>query len=143
MSYERLRVKYLVDANLLSEGVKSSPALATLDWLRDHRGQIAVNPVILGELHYGILILPPGRRRTQLRQWLADGVKGLRVLDIDANTALIWASLLAELRRKGRAMPVKDSLIAATARQYDLAVATRNSEDFRHAGVTVVNPFEE
>jgi predicted nucleic acid-binding protein len=50
--------------------------------------------------------------------------------------------LLAELRKQGRAMPVKDSLIAATARQYQLPVATRNSKDFTFAGVKVVNPFE-
>jgi predicted nucleic acid-binding protein len=49
---------------------------------------------------------------------------------------------LAELKLQGRTMPIKDSLIAATARQYRLAVATRNVEDYRHAGITLVNPFE-
>ena len=38
-------------------------------------------------------------------------------------------------------MPVKDSLIAATARQHRLTVATRNTHDYRHAGVTLVNPL--
>lgn len=39
-------------------------------------------------------------------------------------------------------MSVKDSLIAATALAHDVAVATRNIADFRHAGVRLVNPFE-
>jgi predicted nucleic acid-binding protein len=49
---------------------------------------------------------------------------------------------LAELRRKGRAMPIKDSLIAASARQHDMTIATRNVDDYRFAGVRIVNPFD-
>ena len=42
----------------------------------------------------------------------------------------------------GRAMSLMDSLIAATALQYQLTVATRNLGDYRYAGVEVVDPFE-
>jgi len=38
-------------------------------------------------------------------------------------------------------MPLKDSLIAASALQNKLTVATRNERDFRKAGVRVLNPF--
>src|SRR6267143_3142174 len=41
-----------------------------------------------------------------------------------AETGLRWAELLAKLRASGRAMPIKDSLIAATALVHDLVVAT-------------------
>ena len=133
---------FLVDANVLSEATKPQPASVVVDWLRDHERNLVVNPIILGELEYGILLLPVGRRRTRLQKWFADGAKRLRVLDMDVDTAKVWAGLLAELRRKGRAMPVKDSLIAATARQYQLTVATRNVDDYRHAGIAMANPFE-
>jgi toxin FitB len=135
-------VKYLVDVNVLSEGTKSRPAPAALEWLVENRGLIAINPIVLGELEFGIQTLPAGRHRNQLRQWLAGNAGSLPVLDIDANTGLIWATLLTELKRKGRTMPVKDSLIAATARQHGLTVATRNVDDYRYAGVPLVNPFE-
>lgn len=39
-------------------------------------------------------------------------------------------------------MPVKDGLIAASALQYGLTVATRNVADFSNAEVAVVNPFQ-
>lgn len=39
-------------------------------------------------------------------------------------------------------MPIKDSLIAATALMHGLAVATRNRAHFEAAGVEVVDPFE-
>jgi predicted nucleic acid-binding protein len=135
-------VKFLVDADVLSEATKPQPAGNVVGWLRQHDNELAVSPIILGELEYGILHLPAGRKRKRLMDWFTSGVQQLNVLDIDAATAHIWAKLLAELRRKGREMPIKDSLIAATARQYGLAIATRNTADYKNAGVQLVNPFE-
>jgi toxin FitB len=100
-----------------------------------------VDPVVLGQLRFGILILPKGRKRAALERWFDGGVMRLHCLAWDAETGLQWAELLARLRRKGRAMPIKDSLIAATAALHGLAVATRNGADFAHAGVRVVDPF--
>jgi predicted nucleic acid-binding protein len=52
-----------------------------------------------------------------------------------------WASLLATLRATGRAMPIKDSMIAATAITHRLTVVTRNRVDFEKASVRVIDPF--
>ncbi len=105
------------------------------------RSLIAVDPVILGELRFGILILPNGKRRTALERWFDAGVGRLHCLPWDADIGLEWAKLLARLRKVGKAMPIKDSFIAATALTHDLAVATRNRIDFAKAGVRMVNPF--
>lgn len=135
-------MKFLVDANVLSEPTKESPSQAVIDWLRRNETELGVNPIVVGELEYGILLLPAGRRRTRLLNWFAAGTGRLHVLDLDPDTAHVWASLLANLKRKGRSMPIKDSLIAATALQHQLTVATRNTSDYRHAGVQVQNPFD-
>lgn len=113
-----------------------------VDWLRRHERDLAVNPIVLGELEYGILVLPAGRRRTRLERWFTEGVQRLRILDFDAATAAVWAGLLARLKKKGNAMPIKDSLIAASALEHGLIVATRNTSDFRNAGVAMQNPFD-
>jgi predicted nucleic acid-binding protein len=39
-------------------------------------------------------------------------------------------------------MPIKDSLIAATALAHDLTVVTLNRRDFDAAGVSIVDPKE-
>lgn len=133
---------FLVDANVLSEATRPRPDESVVAWLARNETELAVNPIILGELQYGILLLPSGKKRERLMKWFAAGIKHLPVIDLDAGTGKVWAALLAELKRKGRAMPIKDSLVAATARQHRLTVATRNTTDFAHAGVKVVNPFE-
>ena len=132
---------YLVDANVLSEATRPQPSPVVIQWLRDHESELVVTPIILGEIEYGILLLPAGKKRTQLLSWLRQGVDRLRVLGLDSGTATVWAELLARLKRKGQAMPVKDSLIAATAIQHQLSIVTRNVADFRQVGVPIINPF--
>ena len=134
-------MKYLVDANVLSEPTKPAPDLRVMEWLRANEREIAVDPFVLGELRFGILILSSGRKRTALERWFDAGVGRLHCLPWDADTGLKWAELLARLRRTGKAMPIKDSLIAATAAVHKLAIATRNRADFVNAGVSVVDPF--
>ena len=135
--------RYLVDANVLSEATKPRPNQRIVDWLAHNEPELAVDPIILGEIRFGILLLPPGRRRSRLERWFEDGVQRLHCIPWEAPTGLRWAELLATLRAEGRAMPIKDSLIAATALTHDMAIATLNRRDFDAANVTIVDPSEE
>lgn len=134
-------MKYLVDANVLSEPTKPAPDPGVVEWLRANERDLAVDPFILGEVRFGILLLPRGMRRTRLERWFDAGVQRLLCLPWEADHGLRWAKLLATLRASGQAMPVKDSLIATTALVHDLVVATRNRADFEKAAVKIVNPF--
>jgi predicted nucleic acid-binding protein len=49
-------MKFLVDASVLSEATEPQPDEAALAWLGRHETEPAVNPIILGELEYGILL---------------------------------------------------------------------------------------
>ncbi len=134
-------MKFLVDANVLSEATKPKPDPRVLEWLTRHERDLAVDPIILGEIRFGILLLPSGKRRARLERWFEEGVERIHCIGWEAATGLRWARLLAELRAGGRAMPVKDSLIAATALVHELVVVTRNLQDFEKAGVKVLDPF--
>jgi hypothetical protein len=135
--------RYLVDANVLSEATKPTPDQRVIDWLGHNEAELAVDPVILGEIRFGILLLPHGRRRSRLERWFEGAVQRLQCIPWEASTGLRWAELLAALRAEGHTMPIKDSFIAATALAYDLAVVTLNLRDFDAAGVTVLDPAAE
>ena len=76
-----------------------------------------------------------------LERWFDAGVRRIECLPWEAETGLRWAELVADLRRSGRSMLVKDSFIAASALAHDLSVVTRNRRDFEAAGLDVVDPF--
>jgi predicted nucleic acid-binding protein len=53
-----------------------------------------------------------------------------------------WGQLCARHQRKGRRMPVLDSLIAATALGHDLILVTRNTGDYP-IEVPLINPWKQ
>ena len=132
---------YLVDANVLSEPTKPAPSSKVIEWLSANERNLVVDPIILGELCIGILALPPGRKRRQLEQWFDALIQTIECLPWDATISRRWATLVVDLKQKGEAMPLLDGMIAATALQHDLTIATRNTRDFKKAGLKVFDPF--
>jgi predicted nucleic acid-binding protein len=132
---------YLVDANVLSEATKPAPNDAVIDWLRRHERDCVVDAIVLGELCLGVLLLPAGHKRRQLQRWLDAVVQTIECLPWDAAVSQRWAKLVAALRQAGQTVPLLDSMIAATALEHGLTVATRNRRDFERAGVRVADPF--
>ena len=79
-------MKYLVDANVLSELTKPTPDPRVVAWLHANEPEIVVDHMILGELRFGILILPRGRKRRTLERWFDAGIGRLHCLPWEAYT---------------------------------------------------------
>lgn len=134
-------MSYLLDTNVLSElrrGRKCDTRVRA--WARSaSREQHFISVLSLGEIRKGIESL---RRKSPDRcppfeNWLDRLIADYEetILSISEEVADRWGRLNAE-----RSQPVIDSLIAATALEYDLTVATRNTGDFP-AEVKMVNPW--
>ena len=133
---------YLVDANVLSEPTKQSADSRVIAWLDANESNLIVDSIIIGELRVGILALPRGRKRDRLEQWFETLVDTIDCIPWDSAISQRWAALVVDLRRRGETVPVLDGMIAATALQHDLIVATRNIRDFQKTGVKTLNPFD-
>ena len=137
---------FLLDTNVVSEMVRAKPEQRVLDWVADRIAtDLCLSALTLGELIRGITRLPAGRRRSTLRDWLEGDLRREfegRILAFDQGTATIWGDLMGEADRRGRPRAAIDAQIAATARQHDLTLATRNVADFAGLGVRLVNPWE-
>ena len=74
-----------------------------------------------------------------LDTWLGTllGEYTTRILPIDLAIAARWGSITA-----ATPLSTADALLAATALEHGLAVATRNTRDLVATDVTTVNPWE-
>ncbi len=134
---------YLLDSNVLSEMTRDEPHPGVVSFLRT-QSDLWLSTVVIYEIEYGLRLLPPGARRSRLRAVQSSilAVHETRILPLDRVAAEWAAELRAQARRAGRAVDVGDALIAGTARAHDLAVVTRNTGDFAHLDVGVLNPWE-
>ena len=132
---------YLVDTNVLSEAMKSSPHPAVSAWLRDKRANCFLSAIVIAELEYGIELLPSGRKKVGLikafQTFVSVGAE--RILSFDLEVARHWALLRAKWQRQGQPLPVLDSMIEATALYWGLTIVTRNTGDFVEA--PTLNPW--
>jgi predicted nucleic acid-binding protein len=136
----------LLDTNVVSEVMKTRPEEAVIAWLNGQDSEkLHVSAITIGEIAYGLHILPGGKRRSELRERFERFIAlafDQRVLAYDESAARICGELMGDRKELGAPMSVPDGQIAAIARLNHLAVATRNVLEFEHCGIDVLNPFE-
>jgi predicted nucleic acid-binding protein len=137
---------FLLDTNVLSEFSRTGAPNQQVDrWLNITREESLFASVLtFAEIRRGIELLPSGKRRTQLERWQEEVVASFatRLLPVSQAIADRWAVLSAQAQRRGTPLSNIDGLIAATALEHDLTLATRNVKDFTGLGVTIFNPWE-
>jgi len=97
----------------------------------------------VGELRKGILRLPEGRRRDELRAWLQELTETFsqHILPLSFGEISAWAELIAAMESVGAPLSAIDGLIAATAIAHQFAIATRNTADVDRTGAVIYNPW--
>ncbi len=134
---------YLLDTNVVSEVIRSTPHLHVVTFLMEH-DDLWLSSIVIHELEYGLQRMAHGQRQASLQ----DGLLGFiaeyedRILPLERIGAGWAARFRAQAQRSGRTLDLGDALIAGTAKTHDLAVATRNVRDFGDLGVEVINPWE-
>ncbi len=139
-------MNYILDTKVISELVAARPNPKVIDWIQSvESNQVFLSVIAIGELKKGIEKLPDADRKVKLDQWLHEDLLVRfddQILIIDQETMLIWGRLVAQLEMIGRPISSIDSLLAATALQWQYTLVTRNTAHFAMAGIVYLNPWE-
>jgi len=138
-------VRVLLDTCVLSElrHLKGHPAVRqAVDACNEE--DLFVSVISIGEILKGICRLKESPRRRALESWLKTLERDYsdRLLSIDLETTRLWGELTASTQKAGWVVHATDGLIAATALRHGLRVMTRNTADFKPAGVLLLNPWQ-
>lgn len=140
-------MNYLLDTCLISELVKPRADRRVLAWLASvPEERLYLSVLTLGELQKGIVKLGEGARARRLREWLDVEVRGRfadRILVADEEVLLCWGEIAGEAERRGKPLPVLDSLLAATASVHHLTFVTRDAGVLSAAGIEVLDPWKK
>ncbi len=135
----------LLDTNILSELMKSTPDKAVLEWIDTHpESEFYISSITKAEIELGVALLPAGKRKTNLARAseLMFAEFPERCLSFDAAAASQYAVVVADRTRIGRPISVEDAQIAAIALASGMTLATRNTGDFDFMDeLTVINPW--
>jgi len=130
-------MSFLVDTNVISELVRPRPNQGVAAWA-GALDTMTLSVITLEELFYGLAL----RRNVKVQRWLEQFIEQrCDVLDVTVAIARHAGTLRGQLGGRGRVRSQADMVIAATAAQHGLTIATRNERDFDDCGVPVTNPF--
>lgn len=136
----------LLDTNVVSELARQRPNEGVFNFFDEaDEDRIFLSALSWAEIRRGIALMPEGAKKKALTAWLEDELRerfGARILPVDHDIADRWGVLMAVTKQRGRAVPVIDGFLAATALVHNLCIVTRNTKDFEDLGVRLLNPWK-
>jgi predicted nucleic acid-binding protein len=136
----------ILDTNVISACMRPEINAPVMAWLKQQPPrQIWTTTVSIFELRYGIEgpIADDFRARLELA-WQEFGavIFENRILPLDIAAANAAATLAGKKRQGKRDVGIRDTFIAGIAISRGATLATRNTKDFKDAGVPLLDPWK-
>jgi len=135
----------VIDTDVLSATLETPPDGRIVAWLNANRfEETCIASVTLMEVIMGIESMDAGRKRDTLDIALAEALRSFlrgRIIPFDEHAALIAGRLYGARRKRGVAVGLADTQIAAIAIARGATLATRNVRHFSDLPIPVVNPW--
>ncbi len=135
----------VLDTNVLSEAMRPSPAPEVMRWMAGRpASQLFTTTITQAEILLGLELMAKGKRHASLKSAIEAMFEedfGERILPFDSAAARLFAQIAGWRRRLGRPISQPDAQIAAIARTHGAALATRDTGDFAHCGIKLINPW--
>lgn len=130
---------WMCDTSVVAEVLSPSPNPALWAWLQSQK-RIAMSTITVEEILFEL----ESRGQPQLGQWFERFLANhCQVLEVTQSVSRRSGLLRARAKKLGGQAGQGDFLIAATALEHALPLATKNGTVFQRCGVAVMNPFEE
>ncbi|MFC0218056.1 type II toxin-antitoxin system VapC family toxin [Pseudochelatococcus lubricantis] len=139
---------WLLDTNVVAALINPRGAPSVKRWAEEQDEEtFHISVLTLAEYDKGIHNLPDQdadrSRYMAARDALAERF-GNRMLSLSDEIVRRWGQMSGEGKRSsGHAPPVIDTMLAATAIEYDLYLVTRNVKDTRPSGAIVFDPWND
>jgi tRNA(fMet)-specific endonuclease VapC len=138
-----MRLKYLLDTNIVSELMRPVPNSIIVERVNLHQSEIAIASVVIHELLYGCLRLPESKKRQTLLNSINESALSRPVIDYDSEAAQLHAQERARLSKIGKTLAFADGQIASIASSNDPILVTNNVTDFQYfENLKIENWFE-
>jgi predicted nucleic acid-binding protein len=136
---------WLVDTNILSELRRPRPEPKVIAFVAAQPlDSLFVSSVTLAEIRFGIELVADAGKRAELSDWLTHKVRPMfdqRVLPVTEDIMFKWRLLVEDGRKAGHTFSQPDLIIAATALEHGLTIASRDTTDYERARAPVLNPW--
>ena len=117
--------RYLLDADTVSYALRGQGGVVARI-LKQAPSDLGISSITLAELRFGA----EPKRSQKLRKAIGAFVRDVEVLPFDETAAERFATVAADLARRGTPIGVLDALIAAHALTLGLIVVTNNTRHF-------------
>jgi predicted nucleic acid-binding protein len=133
-------VTYLLDTNAISDLMRSDARIET--WMAglDPSDRIVTCAIVRGEILFGILRLPLGRRRSELERVAREFLAAFRCEAVPERAGDIYAEVKAARQQRGLALDENDLWVAATAVALGATLVSRDGDFSGIDGLPVVTP---
>jgi predicted nucleic acid-binding protein len=139
---------WLLDTNVVAELMRPTPDRRVQHWfMAQPEYALFLSILTLAEYQKGLHHLGPGdplrSKIERLALQIEERFTG-RILPVSDQIALRWGAISGEVKRlSGHSPAVIDTMLAATAIEHGLYLATRNTAHLIHSGAIVFNPWTD
>jgi len=130
----------MLDSSELVLAERKGSSISAIIELYGEFEDYAISAMTIAELQHGVRRADTLVRKRARELFLIDAVDAFRVLPMTGRIASRVGDLTAELQARGEVVALADIIIAATALEHDLALATHNLRHFqRIRGLRIIS----
>lgn len=137
----------ILDTNVISDLMSAEPNRHVSEWISEQNpDSLFTTSISIAEILSGLELMPSGKRQKAMAasfKMIYISLLEDSVLNFDYESARYYATCNKLNRQHKLNIAHPDTFIGAICHQYGADLATRNTKDFMHLGIVLINPWED